>query len=426
MNYQQTLDYLFNALPMFQKVGGIAYNKGLDKTLKLLNTLNNPHTGFKTIHVAGTNGKGSVSSMLAAIFQTAGYKTGLYTSPHLKDFKERIKINGNDIPEQFIIEFVAKMKPVFEEIKPSFFEMTVAMAFEYFLYEKVDIAIIEVGMGGKLDSTNIITPQLSIITNISFDHQEFLGDTIGKIAGEKAGIIKPGIPVIISENHPESRVVFENIAEYNLSPIHFTQDHFGCFYNPNNQKYEVLKDGKPYLDHLDCDLKGIYQTRNIPVVLNALEVLKDQYAISENHIRQGLQNASRISGLKGRWQVLANNPLTICDTGHNEAGIRLIVESLAKITYTKLYVVLGVLADKDTDKILPLFPKEARYIFCQPSIHRALAADILSKRAEKFQLFGEVIPDVNMAIKRANELADVKDLIFIGGSTFVVADIEGL
>lgn len=426
MNYQQTIDYLFNALPMFQKVGGIAFNKGLDKTLQLLQAINNPQTGFKSIHVAGTNGKGSVSSMLAAIFQSAGYKTGLYTSPHLKDFRERIKINGLEIPEDYVIDFVARMKPVFEEVRPSFFEMTVAMAFEYFVKEKVDIAIIEVGMGGRLDSTNVITPELSLITNISFDHQEFLGDTISKIAGEKAEIIKAGVPVVISENHPESRLVFEGVAQRERSEIYFTQDNFHCLYLIEQDKYQVLKDGKPYLAQLDCDLKGIYQTKNIPAVLNALEILKNQFPITENQIRQGLQNVGGITGLKGRWQVLATEPLTICDTGHNEAGIRLITESLSKIAYKNLYIVLGVVADKDTDKILPLFPTEAKYIFCQPSIHRALDANVLAMRAGSFGLSGEVIPDVNQAINRATELADTKDLIFVGGSTFVVADIKNL
>jgi dihydrofolate synthase/folylpolyglutamate synthase len=411
---------------MFQKVGGIAFNKGLDKTLQLLKALDNPHTRFKTIHIAGTNGKGSVSSMLAAIFQTAGYKTGLYTSPHLKDFRERIKINGINIPEEHVIDFVARMKPVFEEVKPSFFEMTVAMAFDYFRNEDVDIAIVEVGMGGRLDSTNVINPELSLITNISFDHQEFLGDTLSKIAGEKAEIIKSRTPVVISENHPESQIVFKEVANKKQAPIFFTQDYFQCQYNSDQQSYEVLKDNMPYLTQLDCDLKGIYQTKNIPAVLSALEVLKNQYPIAENHIREGLQNAAKISGLKGRWQVLSAAPLTICDTGHNEAGIRLIVESLKKIEYKKLYIILGIVADKDTSKILPLFPTEAKYIFCQPSIHRALAADELAKRAEQFNLSGEVIPSVNGAIERARELADKDDLIFIGGSTFVVADIENL
>jgi len=424
VNYRQTLDYLYTALPMFQKVGGAAFNKGLDKTLQLLEVLDNPHYQFKSVHIAGTNGKGSVSSMLSAVLQSAGYKTGLYTSPHLKEFTERIRINGIEIPESNVISFVQKMLPELERIKPSFFEMTVAMAFDYFAREKVDIAIIEVGMGGRLDSTNVILPELSIITNISFDHQQFLGDTISLIAGEKAEIIKPGIPAIISESHEESRPVFEKVAAQKKASIQFADDQYKVLQNGLTGCYQVYKEDSLLLKDLECDLKGAYQCRNIPVVIAALELLKARFAIDETALRKGLGNVTGLTGLKGRWQVLKKEPLVICDTGHNEAGIAIIIDSLRKLPHGKLIFVLGMVADKDVEKVLRLLPSDAGYIFCQPSIQRALPAAELGRLAkEKVNIASQVVPDVNEALRFAESLASASDIIFVGGSTFVVADL---
>lgn len=424
MNYRQTLDYLYTALPMFQKIGSAAFNKGLDKTLQLLEVLENPQHQFKSIHIAGTNGKGSVSSMMAAVLQTSGYKTGLYTSPHLKEFTERIRINGIEISENNVVRFVEKMLPELERIKPSFFEMTVAMAFEHFAREKVDIAIIEVGMGGRLDSTNVILPELSIITNISLDHQQFLGDTIPMIAAEKAEIIKPGIPVLISESQEESRPVFENVAVQKKSLIQFADDQYKAVQNGLTGVYQLYKEDRLLLENLECDLKGVYQCRNIPVVIAAIEILESRFAIDETALRQGLANVTGLTGLKGRWQVLKNEPLIICDTGHNEAGVAMIIDSLRKLQCGRLIFILGMVADKDVGKVLQLLPLDAEYIFCQPSIQRALPAAELGRIAkEKVNIASRVIPDVNEALRYAESIASASDVIFIGGSTFVVADL---
>lgn len=427
MNYKQTLDYLYTALPMFQKVGGAAFNKGLDKTMQLLEVLNNPHVQFKSVHIAGTNGKGSVSSMLSAVLQSAGYKTGLYTSPHLKEFTERIRINGENISEENVICFVEKILPELERVKPSFFEMTVAMAFDHFARQKVDIAIVEVGMGGRLDSTNVILPELSIITNISFDHQQFLGNTIPMIAAEKAEIIKPGIPVIISESHEESRPVFERVAAQKKASIQFADDRYRVEQNGLTGCYQVYKEGRLILKDLQCDLKGAYQCRNIPAVIAALELLNARFAVDESALRKGLGNVTGLTGLQGRWQTLKKDPLVICDTGHNEAGIAVIVDSLTKLSHKKLIFVLGMVADKDIEKVLLLLPQNADYIFCQPSIQRALPAAELARLAkEKASIDSVVIPDVNEALRYAESIASPSDIIFVGGSTFVVADLAAL
>jgi dihydrofolate synthase/folylpolyglutamate synthase len=418
-SYQSILDYLFSALPMYQRVGASAYKANLDNTIKLLAELDNPETNFSSIHVAGTNGKGSTSHMLASIFQTAGYKTGLYTSPHLKDFRERIKINGICIPEENVIDFVKKNRMFFDEIKPSFFEMTVALAFDYFAKENVDIAIIEVGMGGRLDSTNVITPLLSVITNIGLDHTQFLGDTIQKIAGEKGGIIKPKIPVVIGETNEKTKPVFLEIAKQNGSKITFAD--------------AGISTGAMTASLPECDLKGIYQQKNIRTVLTAIEIINTmsistslndhRVYLSEHAISEGLANVVKNTGLLGRWQIIGENPTIICDTGHNEDGIKQILLQLSQTPHRKLHVVFGAVNDKDITSILSLLPKHATYYFCKPNLPRALNEKDLQQQAQKNNLQGDAFPTVVEALETAKKSAHPEDLIWVGGSTFVVADI---
>lgn len=425
MNYRETLDYLYNTLPVFQKVGGVAYKKGLDNTINLLSALDNPHHKFKSIHVAGTNGKGSVSSMLAAVFQNAGYKTGLYTSPHLKEFTERIKVNGIEVDQEFVVDFVEKTQNLIKEIRPSFFELTVAMAFDYFALSQVDIAIIEVGMGGRLDSTNVINPELSIITNISFDHQQYLGDTLEKIAEEKAGIIKENVPVVVSEYVPETRRVFEKAALERNTSIVYASDQYVV--SETSLGMKVTRDGKIEYNEIEMDLKGGYQEKNLKAVLAALQVMKSKsWKLPIGKIKEGLKNVGRLTGLKGRWQVLSQSPMIICDTGHNVAGITYILEEIQKSNFQNLYMVLGMVSDKDISGILELLPKHATYIFCQPNIQRALPADDLKQMACQFGLKGIAVPNVNQAIESAKKASSSEDMIFIGGSTFVVAEINNL
>lgn len=389
---------------MYQRVGQSAYKADLDATIHLANYLNNPEKSFKSVHVAGTNGKGSTSHLLASVFQEAGYKTGLYTSPHLKDFRERIKINGEMIPKQNVSEFVDKHKQFLESNKLSFFEMTVGLAFDYFRNEKVDIAILETGMGGRLDSTNIVIPEVSVITNIGLDHTQFLGNTLSQIAAEKAGIIKSGIPVIIGETLFETKLVFERIASEKNAPISFAEN----FEATNYQS----------------DLIGIYQKKNIRTVLTALRVLqKSGWNISEENIRNGLLNSIKNTGLMGRWHILKNTPKVVCDTAHNADGLRLVMQQLKDEKYRELHVVLGVVNDKDLTSILPLFPKNARYYFCKPNVPRGLDASLLTGRALEFGLKGEEYISVKKAYKAAVDAASSKDFIYIGGSTFVVAEV---
>ncbi len=389
---------------MYQRVGQSAYKADLTATINLANYLKNPEKNFKSVHVAGTNGKGSTSHMLASVFQEAGYKTGLYTSPHLKDFRERIKINGEMIPKQYVSEFVEKHKLYFEKNQLSFFEMTVGLAFDYYRKEKVDVAIVEVGMGGRLDSTNIITPEVSVITNIGLDHTQFLGDTLEKVAAEKGGIIKEGIPVVIGETLPETKQVFERIAIERNTAIIFAEN-------------------IPSLGYTS-DLKGIYQQKNIKTVLASLRILqKNGWNISEENIAKGLLNTVKNTGLMGRWQILNETPKVICDTGHNKEGLRLVMEQLAKENYKNLHVVVGVVSDKDLASVLPLFPKKAIYYFCKPNIPRGLDASLLLTRARVFGLIGEEYISVKKAYSAALNAASSDDLIFIGGSTFVVAEV---
>ena len=389
---------------MYQRVGQSAYKADLNATINLANYLNNPEKSFKSVHVAGTNGKGSTSHMLASVFQEAGYKTGLYTSPHLKDFRERIKINGKMIPKKYVSEFVEMHRPFFENNQLSFFEMTVGLAFDYFRREKVDIAIIEVGMGGRLDSTNIITPEVSVITNIGLDHTQFLGNTLEKVASEKGGIVKEGIPVVIGETLLETKQVFQQIASERYAPITFAE----------------IIDSSDYTS----DLKGFYQGRNIKTVLATLRTLQENgWNISEENIKNGLLNTIKNTGLMGRWQVLSESPKVICDTAHNKDGLQLIMEQLAAENYENLHIVLGVVNDKDLGTVLPLFPKNATYYFCKPHIPRGLDASLLLSQARGFGLVGEEYISVKNAYLAALDIASEKDLIFVGGSTFVVAEV---
>lgn len=429
MNYQKTLDYLFNALPMFQRVGASAFKKDLSNTIALCSHLGNPERKFKSIHVAGTNGKGSTSHTLAAILQSAGYKTGLYTSPHLKSFTERVRINGQEINELAVVDFVEANKSFLDELKPSFFEMTVGLAFWYFAKEEVDIAIIEVGMGGRLDSTNVITPELSVITNIGWDHMQFLGDTLPLIAGEKAGIIKPQVPVVISQTQEETTQVFLQKAKENQAPITYADQKIKFDKVPANEaglgRYTVSQGGETFL--MDFGLQGDYQIFNLPGILESINQLRQMgWTISEDALRKGLKEVASLTGLKGRWQICGENPTIIADTGHNEPGIRAILSQLESYSFDQLWMVIGMVQDKDISKILALLPKDARFVFCQANLPRAMEAGNLAEKAGDFGLTGEVIPDVNEALQFARKNAQPNDLIFVGGSTFVVAEIDDL
>ncbi len=405
MTYQECLDWLFEQLPMYQRVGGAAYKADLNNTLQLMEILDHPEHKFKSVHVAGTNGKGSVSHMLAAVFQKAGYKTGLYTSPHLKDFRERIRINGEMIPEEKVTEFVEQHKDSFTTLGLSFFEMTVGLAFQYFADEQVDIAILEVGMGGRLDSTNVVTPELSVITNISLDHTQFLGNTKALIAAEKGGIIKTGIPVVIGERDNESSPVFEQIAKEHKSPISFAEDLI------------------PWRAVDALDLKGIYQEKNIRTVLAAVKVLKEQGHDLNTHLEEALQNAAKLTGLRGRWEQIGTKPKTICDTAHNEAGVQMVLDQLKRESYRQLHIVWGMVGDKDISTILRMLPKNAIYYFCKPEIPRGKNAEELGREAVRYGLSGKSYPSVTKALEAAKAHTLSDDLIFVGGSTFVVGEV---
>lgn len=390
-------------MPMYQRVGVDAFKKDLTNILRFSEHLGNPHTKFKTIHVAGTNGKGSVSHMLASVLQEAGYKVGLYTSPHLKDFRERIRINGEEISEEHVVQFIDRNKTFLEQNQLSFFEMSVGLAFDYFCTEKVDVAVVEVGLGGRLDSTNIVTPLLSVITNIGLDHTDMLGNTLAEIAYEKAGIIKAGIPVVIGENHPETRPVFEKIALKNAAEIIFAEDLTRERYN--------------------SDLTGSYQLKNIQTVVAALEVLKSNFSVSEESLKTGLLKVKTNTGLRGRWDIIHTEPKVICDTAHNAEGLLYALNQLLQEKYSQLHIVFGVVNDKDLKKILPLFPKEAIYYFCKPNVPRGMEALVLRDSAFQYGLFGEVYSSVPKAYEAALSAASAADVIYVGGSTFTVAEI---
>ena len=427
MNYKETLDYLFSRLPMFQRIGAAAYKANLDNTWALMNALDSPEKKIKTIHIAGTNGKGSTSHMLAAAFQQAGYKTGLYTSPHLIDFRERIKINGKMISKQEVVKFVELHQKTFDQIEPSFFEWTVALAFDYFSRKKVDIAIIETGLGGRLDSTNVIHPELSIITNISFDHMNLLGATLPLIATEKAGIIKENTPVLIGETQKEIKPVFTSKAKIGHSPLFFADELISV-----KSVKQIHKKNDLFLEmnfnestkKIICDLPGLYQTRNIKTVLSAIAIINSTTAfkINSKQIVAALKNVKAQTGLMGRWQILKNKPLVIADTGHNEAGIKEVIKNIKNTKHDKLHFVLGMVNDKEVDKILQLLPKKAIYYFCKANIPRALDETLLKENAQQFNLKGNCYANVQNALFAALQIASTKDLIFIGGSTFTVAD----
>ena len=402
--YQDTLDWLFSQLPMYQRVGGAAYKADLSNTWALMDQLNNPQDHFPAVHIAGTNGKGSVSHMIASVLQTAGYKVGLYTSPHLSDFRERIRINGQMIAENEVVDFIQTNREFFLEGKFSFFEMTVGMAFEHFRKHMVDIAVVEVGMGGRLDSTNVVNPEVCAITNIGFDHMRFLGNTLPEIAGEKAGIIKAGVPVVIGEYQEETWPVFKQRTNHLNAPLY--------------------RADQMILQSLESDLMGSYQEFNKLTALAVLEILnRKDWKIESNDIEQGLLHVVANTGLMGRWQLLGTEPKIICDTAHNKEGLQLVLKQLLNEDFEQLFIVLGTLADKDLDSILPLFPKQAYYYFTTPDMPRALSADKLMDQAIKFGLRGEVVEQVVAALELAKRKANPKDLIFVGGSTFVVAEV---
>lgn len=427
MNYQETINYLFSQLPMFQRTGKAAYKANLDTTLALDAYFKHPHQNFKCIHVAGTNGKGSVSHTLASILQSAGYKVGLYTSPHLRDFRERVKINGEMISKDEVVDFVASHKLKFEELSPSFFEMTVALAFDYFSREKVDVAIVEVGLGGRLDSTNIIDPVLSVITNISLDHTSLLGNSIPVIAGEKAGIIKKNIPVVIGEKQQDTQSVFIEKAKALTAPLLFAEDEFELIKSELQENYRSLifrnlNTGENV--SLLSDLLGIYQVKNIRTALVALNQLNHLgFKLSSEIIKEGVSKTIAQTSLLGRWQRLGDNPSIICDTGHNVAGVKEILKQINSLQYVNLHMVIGMVDDKDIDEVLNILPKNAYYYFTRASIPRALNEDILKEKAGVFQLKGETHACVSEALDAAKLAAGSEDLIFVGGSTFVVAEV---
>jgi dihydrofolate synthase/folylpolyglutamate synthase len=427
VSYAEVLEYLYANLPMFHRIGAAALKPDLTNTLALCAALGNPQERFKTIHVAGTNGKGSTSHTLAAVLQTAGYKTGLFTSPHLKSFTERIRVSGQPVEEAFVVDFVNRIRTTADTIEPSFFEVTVAMAFDYFAQQQVDIAVIEVGLGGRLDSTNIITPVLSVITNIGWDHQDILGDTLPKIAAEKAGIIKSDVPVMISQHQPETDEVFLAKAKHESAPLVFASDRYSVRVHDASTALDIYRDGVRLFERLTLDLQGIYQQKNILGVLAAVEELQRQgWVITSEHIRQGMAHVMSLTGLKGRWQILGQHPLIVCDTGHNADGIAEVVRQIRLQQYKRLWMVFGVVKDKDIHHVLQLLPKEANYYFCQASVPRALDAEVLATQARAEGLQGEVVRDVNEALAQAIAHAGPDDMIFVGGSTFVVADLAGI
>jgi dihydrofolate synthase/folylpolyglutamate synthase len=427
MNYQETVEYLFSRLPMFSRIGADAFKKDLTNTIRLCEAVGNPHKKIKSIHIAGTNGKGSTSHMLAAALQTAGYKTGLYTSPHLKDFRERIKINGAWCDKQFVIDFTERIRPLIEEIEPSFFEITVAMAFDYFAQQEVDIAVIEVGLGGRYDSTNIIIPELSIITNIGWDHMNMLGDTLEKIAFEKAGIIKTNIPVVIGETIPESKQVFLTRAAQTSSTVFLAQEerYIANWEHRHHHLFvEVAGIGNDSHIQYELDLPGLYQSKNLLTVLSAIHQLHLQgWKISAGDVLKALSQVKRLTGLHGRWELIRQHPDVILDVGHNVDGITQLVRQLELSDYHHLHIVIGMVKDKEIDKVLALLPEQAAYYFTQAQIPRALDAESLMHNAERFGLKGKTFPEVNLALKDALTHAHKEDLVLICGSVFLVGEV---
>ena len=427
MTYQQTLEYIYSQLPMYSRIGDAAFKKDITNTVQLCEFLGNPQNKFKSVHIAGTNGKGSTSHMLASIFQTAGYKTGLYTSPHLKDFRERIRVDGQMIEQKFVVDFIERLQPLIKEIEPSFFEITVAMAFEYFVHHQVDIAIVEVGLGGRLDSTNIITPELSIVTNIGWDHANLLGDTLQKIAGEKAGIIKPGVPIIVGDRQPATFSVFENKAREEKAPLYVaTENNFVADWKFDQHMLvaEVTKSHSDEKNFYHLDLPGIYQTKNLVTVLEAVKILQHkQWKISEDNVQKALRQVKKITGLHGRWETIHEHPTVILDVAHNEDGFKEIVQQLELATYHHLRIVIGMVKDKEIDHVLSLLPKSATYYFTRSQIPRALPETELAEKGRAAGLKGLPYSEVNAALKDARAHADKDDLILVCGSVFVVGEV---
>lgn len=428
MNYEQTLDYLFAKLPMFSRIGSDAIRKGLDNTIALCKFLNTPQEKFKTIHVAGTNGKGSVSHMLASVLQTAGYKTGLYTSPHLKDFRERIKVNGGMIRKEFVTDFTERIKPVIETIDPSFFEITVAMAFDYFAFEKIDVAVIEVGLGGRLDSTNIIKPEVSVITNIGWDHMNLLGNSLDKIAYEKAGIIKQGVPVVIGEVVPETKPVFEKTAVEHGSSLSIASVKREVMnWKWENHELIVETAEKNKVDHsfFHLDLPGIYQAKNLLTVLETCFQLQQKgWKLNDDEIRKGIQHTKKTTGLHGRWEIIKDKPTIALDVAHNSDGIQQLIEQVELTNHNQLHIILGMVKDKEIEKVLSLLPHQAIYYFTQAHIPRAIDADTLKQKAEQYNLKGKVYTEVNAALSAAKDRAHKDDLIIVCGSVFLVGEVN--
>lgn len=422
MNYKETIDYLFNVTPMFEKVGATAYKEGLYNTLALDKHFGHPWQKYKTIHVAGTNGKGSCSHSLAAILQQDGYKVGLYTSPHLYDFRERMRVNGQCVSEQYVIDFVERERPFFEPLHPSFFELTTAMAFKYFAEQEVDVAVIEVGLGGRLDCTNIIRPEVSVITNISFDHTQFLGHTLAEIAGEKAGIIKDGVPVVVGEDCEDTRPVFERVACERRAPIVFAEDS-NEIVSAETCSVGVKYQTKHYGD-ICADLSGFYQIRNMNTILHVVSILKRQGLIhKEESVTSGLSRVCSLTGLVGRWQQIQTNPRVVCDTGHNVGGWKYLSKQLVAQSYAHLRVVFGMVDDKDIDKVMTMLPPEAVYYFTRPESKRAIPAEVVAEKGCAHGLQGQWFPTVAEAYTKAMADAMADDFVFVGGSSYVVADL---
>jgi dihydrofolate synthase/folylpolyglutamate synthase len=428
MTYAETLQYLYTSLPSFQNIGSDAYKPGLDNISSFCRTLGNPQRSYHTIHVAGTNGKGSVSHTIASVLQSAGYHVGLFTSPHLLDFRERIRVDGQMIDETEVVGFVERYRTKMESLGLSFFEMTAAMAFKYFERCNVDVAVIEVGLGGRLDATNIITPIMSVITNIGFDHTSLLGETIGEIAREKAGIIKRAVPVIIGESHPESDEVFEQVAVEMTAPICFADQAFECTdvvpIGGGRSRYTIEALGNGTTRELEYDLQGRCQCKNIVTAFTALKIMHDHTPLSINNraLREGFRDAAFQTGLMGRWQTIGTSPLTICDTAHNAHGLTDAMAQVEELATRELWMVLGVVSDKDVDSILPLMPRGAHYVFTRAKVERALPAEVLAAKFKEAGIEGEVVEDVREAVKYARSRADHQDVVYVGGSTFVVAE----
>jgi dihydrofolate synthase / folylpolyglutamate synthase len=428
MNYRQTIQFLYDQLPVFHRIGPAAYKPDIGNIEALCAKLDQPHKKFRSIHIAGTNGKGSVSHMLASILQSAGYNTGLHTSPHLKDYRERFRVNGKMMLKSGVVDFVNSWKKEFETLKPSFFEMSVALAFDHFAKKKVDIAVFETGLGGRLDSTNILSPEISVITNIGWDHMMFLGNTLEKIAAEKAGIIKSGIPVVIGETHPETENVFITKARQLGSPIFFADQELRVEKTQTartaGSNYRVYRGDEVIYKDLYCPLGGDYQALNIVTVLKAVDVLRSQnFKISPDNVSSGVAKVVQHTGLKGRWQLLGRNPMVIADIGHNKDGIRFVIDQISKQKFSKLHFVLGMVNDKDVGGILAMLPTSANYYFCKPDIPRGLDTTQLASDAEKTGLQGEIYKSVSEAFHAAKAKAGDDDLVFVGGSTFVVAEV---